>query len=218
QALPRERSGKGAARATRREGYVPGVIYGDNKPPVTIKIEHRLLKREVQTGAFTNTLYMVNLDGKKTRVIPKDVQYHPVTDIPLHVDLLRLSKGARTDVEIPVNFLNEEESPGLVRGGVLNIVRHTIEISVPADAIPEQIEVDLTGLDIGDGVHISDIKLPEGATPTITDRDFTIATIAAPTVVKEPEEEEAEAAAEEAEAEEAAEGEEAEEGGESGEE
>jgi len=202
-ALPRDRSGKGAARSARREGYVPGVIYGGKKAPENIKIEHRLLKKEMTSGAFMNTLYMVNVDGTKTRVIPKDVQFHPVTDVPLHVDLLRLSKGARTDVEIPVRFLNEEASPGIKRGGVLNIVRHAIEMSVPADTIPDHIDIDLTGLDIGDGVHISSVKLPEGATPTITDRDFTIATIAAPTVVTEVEEgEEAEAA--EAEGEEAA--------------
>jgi large subunit ribosomal protein L25 len=194
QALPREKSGKGAARTARREGYVPGVIYGGKKGPENIKIEHRVLKKEILSGAFMNTLYMVNVNGTKQRVIPRDVQLHPVTDVPLHVDLFRLAKGARTEVEIPVRFLNEEESPGIRRGGVLNIVRHAIEMSVPADSIPDHIDIDLTGLDIGDGVHISGVKLPEGATPTITDRDFTIATIAAPTVSAAEEGEEAEAA------------------------
>lgn len=212
-ALPRERSGKGAARETRREGFVPGVIYGGKKPAEAIKIEYRALKKELQSGSFMNTLYMVEVNGTKTRVIPREVQFHPVTDRPLHVDLFRLAKGARTEVEIPVHFLNEEQSPGLKRGGVLNIVRHAIECSVPADAIPDHIEVDLAGLDIGDGVHISAVPLPEGVTPTITERDFTIATIVAPTVAPEGEEEAAEAAAEEEEEAEGEAGEGEEEGG-----
>lgn len=202
-ALKRDRAGKGAARAARREGFVPGVIYGGGKTPETIQISEHWLTKELHTGRFLATLYVAELNGAKTRVIPRDVQYHPVTDRPLHVDLFRMAKGARTDVEVAVRFLNEEESPGLRRGGTLNIVRHEVELNVPVDAIPEYLEADLTGLDIGDGVHISDIKLPEGVRPTITDRDFTIATVVAPSVMEVEEPEEAEEG-EEAEGEEAA--------------
>ncbi|TNE57991.1 MAG: 50S ribosomal protein L25/general stress protein Ctc [Alphaproteobacteria bacterium] len=179
-ATPRERAGKGAARAIRREGRVPAVIYGGKKAPENITIETRALLKEYNTGLFLRTLYDVDLEGKKSRVIPRDVQLHPVTDMPVHVDLLRLEKGARISVEVVVNFTNEEACPGLVKGGVLNIVRHDVELTVPVDEIPTEIVVDLTGLDFGASVHISSIPLPDGCTPTITDRDFTIATIAAP--------------------------------------
>lgn len=179
-AEPRERGGKGAARAIRREGRVPAVIYGGKKAPEPITIEAQALVKEYNTGVFLRTLYDVDLNGSKSRVIPRDVQLHPVTDMPIHVDLLRLEKGARINVEVLVNFANEEECPGLTKGGVLNIVRHDVELSVPVDEIPSEIIADLTGLGFGDSIHISDIKLPEGCVPTITDRDFTIATIAAP--------------------------------------
>jgi len=184
----RERAGKGAARAVRRQGKVPAVIYGDKKPPLPISLTYKDVFMKLHGGGFLTTLAMIELDGEKIRVIPKDYQLDPVRDFPMHVDFLRVAKGARLTLEIPVHFTNEDESPGLTRGGVLNVVRHTIELEVLADAIPEALTADLTGLDIGDGIHISDIELPEGAVPTITDRDFTIATIAAPAVLTEAEE------------------------------
>jgi len=202
----RERAGKGPARAVRRAGRVPGVIYGARKDPLMISMDPRDLERELKTGAFLATVYDLAVDSGKERVLPRDVQFDPVSDRPLHVDFLRVSGTTRVTVEVPVHFLNEERSPGLERGGLLNVVRHEIEFHCRADAIPHSIDIDLTGLDIGDSVHISSVSLPEGVEPTIADRDFTIATIAAPTVVRDEAEEAAEA-----EAAEAVEGEEAEE-------
>ena len=184
----RERAGKGAARAVRRQGKVPAVIYGDKKPPLPISLAYKEVFRKLHGGGFLTTLAMIELDGEKIRVIPKDYQLDPVRDFPMHVDFLRVAKGARLTLEIPMQFINEEDSPGLTRGGVLNVVRHAVEVDVLADAIPDTLIADLTGLDIGDAVHISNVDMPEGATPTITDRDFTIATIAAPAVLTEAEE------------------------------
>jgi large subunit ribosomal protein L25 len=198
-AQARDRAGKGTARAARRNGQVPAVIYGDKKPAVGVLLERKLVLRELHKGGFTNRLYELEVDGKTEQVLPRDVQLHPVTDIPMHVDFLRLSRSTQIKIMVPVNFTGDEESPGLKRGGVVNVVRHEIEFSCRADAIPEAIEISLAGLDIGDSVHISQITLPDGVEPTITDRDFTIATIAAPTVVTEEEEAEA-AEGEEAEA------------------
>ncbi len=195
-AEPRERVGKGAARAVRRAGRVPAVIYGDRKDPLTISLDPRDVDRELHRPGFFATLFDVEVGGKKHRVLPRDVQLDPVSDRTLHVDFLRVAQDTEVTVNVPVNFMNDEESPGLKRGGVLNIVRHEIEFSCRADAIPQQIEIDLTGLDIGDSVHISMIQLPEGVTPTITDRDFTIATVAAPSAVKAEAAEEQAAAAE----------------------
>lgn len=208
-AKAREKVGKGAARATRREGRIPAVIYGDKQEAEPISLSTREAEKLINTGNFFSTLYEVDVDGNKQRVIPRDVQFDPVKDFPMHVDFLRLGKDARINVEVPVNFLNDEESPGLKRGGVLNVVRYTIELSCPADSIPTGLDADLTGLDIGDSIHISAIALPEGTQPVISDRDFTIATIAAPAAVKS-EAEEAEEAAEAAEAAQAAAAEEAE--------
>lgn len=177
-ASPRDRVGKGAARGLRREGRVPGVIYGDKKPPEPIVMERKDLWMQIRTGQFLNTIYMLNVGGETTRVIPRDVQFDPVRDFPIHVDFLRLGAGARVTVEVPVAFINESESPGLRRGGVLNVVRHAIELRCLPEAIPEQLEADLTGLEIGDTLHVSAIKLPEDVELTITDRDFTVATIA----------------------------------------
>jgi len=212
----RQRVGKGAARAVRREGNVPGVIYGDKQDPETISIEFNHLVQHIKTGRFLSTLYEVDLDGEKTRVIPKDVQFDAVKDFPVHVDLLRLGRGAKINVEIQMNFINEEESPGLKAGGVLNVVRYTVELRCPAVAIPEELIADLTGLELGDSIHISDIALPEDVEPVISDRDFTIATIAAPAVevVEEEEGEEDEELLEGEEAE--AEGEGADDGGDAG--
>jgi len=183
-AKPRTGSGKGPARATRRAGRVPAVVYGAKKDPNLISLDPQDLMRALRAGSFMATIFDVDIEGKSERVLPRDVQFHPVSDQPLHVDFLRVASTTTVTVNIPVAFLNEEESPGLKRGGLLNVVRHDIEANCRADAIPHHIEVDLTGLEIGDSVHISMITLPEGVAPTI-DRDFTVATIAAPTVVQE---------------------------------
>jgi large subunit ribosomal protein L25 len=185
EAEVRDRAGKGAARATRRAGRIPAVIYGDKKEPVMISLDPKPFGRQLNRAGFFSHLFDVNIDGKKHRVLPRDVQLHPVTDAPLHVDFVRVTAHTKTHVHVPVHFDNHAASPGLKRGGVLNIVRHDIELSCSADSIPERIDIDLTGLEIGDSVHISAIKLPEGAHPVIADRDFTIATIAAPTVKTE---------------------------------
>lgn len=184
---PRERAGKGASRAARREGFVPAVIYGGKETPSNIKIERRVLEKLLNTGTFTTSVCEISDGGKKVRTFPRDVQFHPVTSVPMHVDFLRLVKGDSIILEVPVNFLNEEESPALKEGGVLNVVRFSIEVSAPVDAIPDSIDVDLAGLEMGASVHISEITLPEGVTPTITDRDFTIATIVAPSALKSAE-------------------------------
>lgn len=187
----REGAGKGAAREARRNGLVPAVIYGDKQAPTTITVSRRELEVKLKTGLFLSTLLNVEVGGDVTRVIPKDVQFDPVKDFPIHVDFLRLGKGAKITVDIQVQFINEELSPGLVRGGVLNVVRFSIEVNCPADAIPEAFEVDLTGLDIGDAIHVSAIAFADGVEPTISDRDFTVATIASPAVEEvEPDEDE----------------------------
>lgn len=213
QAVARDRAGKGAARAVRREGLVPGVVYGDKQEPQLVSLGYVDMFQQVQTGRFLSTLVDLEVDGTTVRTIPRAVQFDPVRDFIIHADFLRLGAGARITVEVIVQFRNAEASPGIKRGGVLNVVRHEVELSCPADSIPEEIVVDLTGLDIGDSVHISSVSLPEGATPTITDRDFTIATIASPAGLKEEQREAEEAEAAEAEGEEggeesAAEGEE----------
>lgn len=192
KAEARDGQGKGAARAVRRQGLVPAVVYGDKKEPKLVSLRYGDLLPHVSTGRFTATLVDLDVDGETLRVIPRDVQFEPVRDFIIHVDFLRLGKDARIRVEVPVHFRNHEASPGLKAGGVLNIVRHEIEFFCPADSIPEEIIVDLTGLHIGQSVHVSQVKLPDGAQPTITERDFTIATIAAAAVV--PVEEEVEAA------------------------
>ena len=179
----RDRAGKGAARATRRAGRVPAVIYGNKQDPVMISLEPIQLTKELGSGYFYTRIYEIEAGDKKERVLPRDVQFHPVTDVPMHVDFMRFGPKTKFDVEVSVEFINEEECPGLKQGGVLNIVRHSVDLRCSPDAIPESITADLTGYEIGDSLHISEITLPEGVTPTITDRDFTVATIAAPTVV-----------------------------------
>jgi len=174
----RDRVGKGAARAVRRQDKVPAVIYGDRKPPLPIVLPQREMTQRLYAGGFLTHLVEIDVNGETIRAIPKDYQLDPVRDFLIHVDFLRVGEGARLTLDVPVHFTNHPFSPGLKRGGVLNVVRHAVEMVVPADAIPEFIEVDLTGLDIGDSVHISAVTLPEGAAPTIRDRDFTIATIA----------------------------------------
>lgn len=178
----RERAGKGAARATRRSGRVPAVIYGDKKDPVMISIDPNELNKYVKRGGFFSHAYSVELGSEKYTVIPRDVQLHPVNDRPIHLDFLRVNKDSKVAVEVPIHFINHENSPGIKLGGVLNVVRHELELMVSPLAMPEFIEIDLTGKEIGDAIHISHVTLPEGTRPTITDRDFTIATVAAPTV------------------------------------
>ncbi len=171
-ATPRAQVGKGAARAARRQGLVPAVIYGAKEPPLPISLAYKEISARIFGGGFLNTVLDIEVEGVRTRVIPRDYQLDPVRDFPVHVDFLRIAEGATVTVEVPVHFVNQEASPGLKRGGVLNIVRHTIELVCPADRIPDHLTVDLAGLDINDSVHISD-------------RDFTIATIAAPAGLKE---------------------------------
>ena len=198
-AEPREGVGKGANRSLRREGRVPGVVYGDNAPQELISLEARALRRALHSPRFFSTLCHLEVNGEAIRVLPREVQLHPVTDEPLHVDFVRVGRGATVAVTVPVVFANEDTSRGLKRGGVLNIVRREVELLCPADAIPREITVDLKDADINDSLHISQVSLPEGVRPAIADRDFTIATISPPSLT--PEEEEAAAAAEEAEAE-----------------
>ncbi len=184
----RDRAGKGSARSARREGRVPGVVYGSKKSPSIITVERKELFRLMRQPGFYATLFDIEVNGKKDRVLARDVQFDPVSDVPVHVDFLRVSAATAVTVAVPVVFINEEECDGLISGGVLNVVRHELELSCRADAIPPQIEIDLKGLAVGDGVHISMVTLPDGVEPTITDRDFTIATIAAPVVHVEEEE------------------------------
>ncbi|ROT95332.1 50S ribosomal protein L25/general stress protein Ctc [Altererythrobacter sp. FM1] len=185
----RDRAGKGASRALRREGRVPAVIYGGKEEPVTIHVEAKELIRQLDTGHFMNSIVMIEVGGEKLRTLPKDVAFHPVTDRPVHADFLRLAKGAKVDVQVPVVFTNEEASPGLKKGGVLNVVRHELDLVCEADKIPGEIEIDVTGKDVGDSIHISEVKLPVGAESAITDRDFTIATLVAPSALKKSESE-----------------------------
>jgi len=195
KATARGRAGKGAARAVRRQGLVPGVVYGDKKEPQNISFAYNELQPHVNTGRFMSTLVDLEVDGTVVRAIPRDIQFEPVRDFISHVDFLRLGKGARIHVEVPVHFKNHMESPGIKKGGVLNIVRHEIDLYCPADFIPDEILIDLTGLEIGQSVHASAIKLPENVTHAIQEKDFTIATIAAAAGLKEAEEEAAAAAA-----------------------
>ena len=183
----RERAGKGASRVLRREGRVPAVVYGGNEEPLAIHVEEKELARQLGTGHFFNSIVEVEVGGKKLRTLPKDVAFHPVTERPLHADFLRVSKDAKVTVNVPVIFANEEASPGLKRGGVLNIVRHELELVCDANKIPDDITIDVTGLDVGDSIHISQVKLPAGSASAITDRDFTIATIVAPSALKSEE-------------------------------
>ena len=183
-AEPRTVGGKGASRALRREGRVPAVIYGNKQAPAPIHVEEKLLIKQLSAGHFMNTIVMVEIDGQTVRTLPKDVAFHPVNDRPLHADFLRLAEGATVQVNVPVSFVNEEASPGLERGGVLNVVRHELELECDASRIPESIVIDLTGLEIGDSVHISQVALPEGSTSVIDDRDFTIAGLVAPSALK----------------------------------
>jgi large subunit ribosomal protein L25 len=186
KAVARERSGKGGARAVRREGRVPAVIYGGGADAVSIALDSNQMRQLIFAGHFLTTIFEMDVDGSRTRVIPRDYQLDPVKDTPLHIDFMRLAAGQTLTVEVPVHFVGQEDSPGLKRGGTLNVVRHTVELIVPSDAIPDAIEASLAGLDITDSLHISAVKLPDGVRSVI-DRDFTLATIAVPAGFKDEE-------------------------------
>jgi len=185
----RDRAGKGASRALRREGRVPAVVYGEKKEPLSIHVEERLLTKMLSTGHFMNSVIMIDFEGQPQRTLPKAVDFHPVTSRPIHVDFLRISEHTKVHVAVPVRFDNEEASPGLKRGGVLNVVQHELELVCDAAHIPNEIHIALDGLDIGDSVHISEVNLPDGVLPANQDEDFTVATIVAPSAMKAEEEE-----------------------------
>jgi large subunit ribosomal protein L25 len=189
----RDRAGKGASRALRREGRVPAVVYGGNQEPVAIHVEAKELARQLGTGHFFNSIVEITVGGETVRTLPKDVAFHPVSDRALHADFLRVTGNAKVEVSVPVIFINEELSPGLKKGAVLNIVRHELELVCDANSIPEDVIIDLTGFEIGDSIHIHHVTLPAGSASAITDRDFTIATIVAPSALKSEEGEEASA-------------------------
>jgi large subunit ribosomal protein L25 len=184
-AQPRDRAGKGASRSIRRTGRVPAVIYGAGSPATPIHVEEKLLVRQLSTGHFMNSVVEIEIEGGKAiRTLPRDVQFHPVSDRPIHVDFLRLTGDSVITVNVPVHFVDEDKSPGMKRGAVLNIVRHELALDCAPSAIPDQIDISLEGLDVGASIHISAVKLPKGVEPHIHDRDFTIATMVAPSALK----------------------------------
>lgn len=196
-AEPRDRAGKGASRAIRRSGRVPAVIYGAGSAAIPIHLEEKILVRLLSTGHFMNSVVEIELDGNLTKTLPRDVQFHPVSDRPIHVDFLRLTGDSKITVNVPVVFIDEDKSPGMKRGAVLNIVRHEVAVDCAPSAIPDDLQISLEGLDIGASIHISAVKLPKGVEPHIHDRDFTIATMVAPSALKsEKGEADSEAAAE----------------------
>lgn len=201
-AKARERAGKGAARAVRREGLVPGVVYGDNKDPQTISVDPRHIMKQLEVGALYNTIYTIDVDGgAKEKALPRDVQFHPVTDAPIHIDFMRLRKGSKINVMVSVHFINEGDSPGLTGGGILNVTRDEVELLCPVDDIPNEVVCDLSGTDIGDTIRISGVTLPEGVEPVIQDRDFVVANIAGAAIAEPVETDEDEEGEEEAEGE-----------------
>ena len=204
-ASERERVGKGSARAVRRAGLVPAVIYGDKKDPVGITMEAREITKIVHQPGIFGRLLEIDVAGTKSTVLTRDIQFHPVSDVVMHLDFLRVSQSATVAVAVPVEFINEDKCPGIKIGGVLNVVRYEVELNCPATAIPEKITIDLDGVKIGDSIHISAIPLPEGVSPTITDRDFTVATLASPGGGVKNEDDEDAAEGEEADAEESGE-------------
>ncbi|MEM0922771.1 MAG: 50S ribosomal protein L25/general stress protein Ctc [Pseudomonadota bacterium] len=202
EASARSGTGKGAARTARREGLVPGVVYGGGKDPVAINVKHNVLLKSLRAGKFMATLINLRVDGADNTVICRAVQRDVVKDLPIHVDFLRLSERSRINLMIPVDFQNEEDAPGIKKGGMLTVVRNEVELKVRASNIPDKIDVDLTGLNIGDTIKISDVSLPDGVKPTITDRDFMIANIAAPKGLSAADDDEVEETGEETETEE----------------
>ena len=189
EAVAREGVGKGAARQTRREGFVPGVIYGGGKEPQTIAVKFNVLLKELKAGRFLSKLINVKVDGKDNKVVCRGVQRDVVKDLPTHIDFMRLTDRTRIALHIPIEYLNREKSPGLKRGGVLTEVRHDLELFVTAGKIPEKVTIDLEGAEINDTIHISNVKLPAGTSPVITDRDFAIANIQAPSGLRSEENE-----------------------------
>lgn len=187
KAQARSGVGKGAARALRREGLIPAVIYGDKKAPQPISISYKEAMKAIYAGGFLSHIITLDVDGEKHRVIPRDYQLDVVKDKALHVDFLRVGKGSKLNVQVHVKFINEEASPGIKRGGVLNIIHHTLDLTVDADNIPEEVTVDLTGLDVGDSIHISSVTLPAGASDHSHEEDVTIATIVAPSGLRSEE-------------------------------
>jgi large subunit ribosomal protein L25 len=185
----RDRAGKGASRALRRDGRVPAVVYGEKKEPLSIHVEEKLLTKMLHTGHFMNSVVMIDFQGKPHRTLPKAVDFHPVSSRPIHVDFLRIGEHTKVHVAVPMRFDNEDASPGLKRGGVLNVVVHELEIECDAASIPAEIHVPLDGLEIGDSIHIGQVKLPDGVTPWNDEEDFTVATIVAPSAMKAEEEE-----------------------------
>ncbi|MEE4349282.1 MAG: 50S ribosomal protein L25/general stress protein Ctc [Pacificimonas sp.] len=186
----REKAGKGASRAMRRDGRVPAVVYGDKQDAISVHVEEKALRKLLGTGQFLSSVVMVEVEGgEEHRTLPKDVQFHPVTDRPLHVDFLRLKKGQQILVNVPVNILGEDKSPGLERGGVLNVVRHELEVLCRPSLIPDAIMVSVEGLAVGDSVHISEVDLPEGVTIDWGEHDFTVLTLVAPSAMKSEEDE-----------------------------
>ena len=187
KAIKRESTSTGSNNKLRTEGLIPAILYGGKDPNQNISIEKKEVKNIINSDTFLTKVLELDVDGKKEKVIPRDVSFHVVSEEPIHIDFMRIVSGKKIILEIPVKFINHPESPGLKRGGVLNIVRRKVELKCPAENIPNDIIVDLTGMDIGTSIKISSIKLADNITPTILDRDFVIATVAAPTVMKEPE-------------------------------
>ena len=186
----REESGTGNAREARRNGFVPGIVYGGDDAPISVSMKFNEVLRALNSGQFLQSMIEISHEGKKQKVLTKDVQFHPVSDMPVHIDFFRVTNKTIIEVEVSVNFIGEETAPGLKEGGVLNVVRHAIEVKCPAGDIPDQIDVDISKMDIGDSIHISEVDLPKGVKPAITDRDFTIATVLASRSSKLAEEEE----------------------------
>ena len=187
KANKREKSTTGYTNKLRLEGFIPAILYGGKNANEKISIAKKDLKNFIKNESFLSTVFEIDLNGKKEKVLPRDVAYHVTTNEPINLDLMRIVAGTKIVIEIPVKFINNDDSPGLKKGGVLNIVRRKVELRCPADNIPEDIIIDLAGTDIGTSIKISSVKLPDNVMPTITDRDFVVATVAAPTVIKEPE-------------------------------
>ena len=204
----RENTGTGGSRAARRDGFVPGVIYGGDEAPVAVSVKYNEVLKAINSGQFLSNMIELSHDGKSQKVLTKDVQFHPVTDMPVHLDFYRVTAKSIIEVEVSVNFVGEDVAPGLKEGGTLNVVRYAIEVKCPAGSIPDAIEVDVSAMEIGDAIHISEVTLPEGVKPAITDRDFTIATIVASrAAIEETDDAEGEEGAEAVEGEAEAEGE-----------
>ena len=209
KALKREKLTSGSNNKLRAEGFIPAILYGGKNPNQNISVSKKELSSIINSDTFLSKVLELELDGKKEKVIPRDVSYNVISEEPIHIDFMRIVSGKKIILEIPVKFINHPDSPGLKRGGVLNIVRRKVELKCPAESIPDEIVVDLAGTDIGTSIKISSVKLPESVIPTIINRDFVVATVAAPTIIKEPEKPSEETPAEGAEGEVQAEGAEA---------